>query len=71
MNLDVGRFYQGTMVAAVLSTLGFVAYLLVPPSLWTMMGLLGFGGVFLVISLALFYVGHRFEEDNKEEIGGL
>ncbi|PTD93934.1 hypothetical protein C9439_05050 [archaeon SCG-AAA382B04] len=67
MNLGADRFYQASVIAGVLSILGFLSYLLIPPSLWTMMGLLGFGGVFLVIALVLFYVGDRFEGRHGSE----
>lgn len=67
MKIDSNKLYRGAMIAGIISILGFVAYLLTPRSLWTMMGLLGCGGVFLVISLVLFYIGTRYEDKNKTE----
>lgn len=61
MKISSERLYQVALVAGVLSIIGFAAYLIVSPSLWTMMGLLGFGGVFLVVAIVFFYVATSFE----------
>lgn len=59
MRISEKRLYQGALVAGILSVIGFGGYLVVSPSLWTMMGFLGFGGVFLVVALVLFYSATR------------